>query len=418
MRQPWSRRLLPAVLQREHMAGQAVRFVTVGVLNTGVDLGAFYLLGSIPGMPDIAAKAVSYILGIINSFVWNKYWTFGAGRSAKGKREFAVFFAVNTPPLLVNVVAFTLLGLWVGQGTFWVRMSKAFAAAVVSVAWNFMGSRYLAFRHTALRGRRTQRGGRPLEIHDPAAVETVEDPAEAFAPNLQFSVVIPVHNEAECLLTEVNALTAELQRGQVDYELILAENGSTDQTGALAEALAQQDPHVRVLRLPSPDYGAAMKAGMLAARGQFVVNFDIDFHDVDFMLRALPLLDSCGVVVGSKLMAGAEDRRPPLRHLVSWGFTTMLRLLFDWRMDDTHGIKVLRREVVRRFAPQTVMTRDLFDTELIIRARRAGVKVGALPVRVEEKRKPRSSIVRRIPRTLRGLLRLRFVLWKEGSAGA
>jgi len=257
-----------------------------------------------------------------------------------------------------------------------------------------------------------------LEIHDPAAVETVEAPAEALAPNLQFSVVIPVHNEAECLLTEVNALTAELQRGQVDYELILAENGSTDQTGALAEALAQQDPHVRVLRLPSPDYGAAMKAGMLAARGQFVVNFDIDFHDVDFMLRALPLLDSCGVVVGSKLMAGAEDRRSPLRHLVSWGFTTMLRLLFDWRMDDTHGIKVLRREVVRRFAPQTVMTRDLFDTELIIRARRAGVKVGALPVRVEEKRKPRSSIVRRIPRTLRGLLRLRFVLWKEGSAGA
>ena len=81
-------------------------------------------------------------------------------------------------------------------------------------------------------------------------------------------------------------------------------------------------------------------------------------------------------------------------------------------------MKVLRREVVERFAPQTVRTRDLFDTELIIRARREGVVVKALPVTVEEKRKPRSSIIRRIPRTIRGLLNLRFVLWREGNPGS
>jgi hypothetical protein len=122
--------------------------------------------------------------------------------------------------------------------------------------------------------------------------------------------------------------------------------------------------------------------------------------------------------VGSKLIQGADDRRSPARHMISLGFTTILRLLFDPRMDDTHGMKVLRRDVVQRFAPQTVMTRDLFDTELIIRARRGGVTVKALPVTVEEKRKPRSSIVRRIPRTMKGLLRLRLVLWKEGNAGS
>ena len=114
----------------------------------------------------------------------------------------------------------------------------------------------------------------------------------------------------------------------------------------------------------------------------------------------------------------AEDRRSPARHLVSLGFTTILRLLFDRHMDDTHGMKVLKREVVQRFAPQTVRTRDLFDTELIIRARREGVAVRALPVLVEEKRKPRSSIIRRIPRTIRGLLNLRVVLWREGNPGS
>lgn len=153
LQEPRHRRLIPPFLHRERIAGQFVRFVVVGVVNTAVDLMAFYLLGLIPGMPDVAAKGISYILGICNSFVWNKYWTFGAGRTAKGRREFAIFLAVNTPPLVVNVVVFTLLGLWIDSGTFWVRMPKAFAAAFVSVAWNFLGSRYLAFRHTALKER-------------------------------------------------------------------------------------------------------------------------------------------------------------------------------------------------------------------------------------------------------------------------
>jgi putative flippase GtrA len=132
------------------MSGQAIRFIVVGLLNTLVDLGAFYLLSLI--MPNIAAKAISYVLGICNSFFWNKYWTFNAGSSSKTRREFALFFAVNLPPLAVNVVVFTVLGIWLDSGGLLIRMGKAFAAAVISVAWNFLGSRYLAFRHSALKG--------------------------------------------------------------------------------------------------------------------------------------------------------------------------------------------------------------------------------------------------------------------------
>jgi glycosyltransferase involved in cell wall biosynthesis len=251
-----------------------------------------------------------------------------------------------------------------------------------------------------------------------------------------YSIVIPVHNEAECLVAEVAELVGGLQEHGVDYELLLAENGSSDDTAAIGDSLAATNDRIRVLRVPVADYGAAMKAGMLEGRGELIVNFDIDFHDVDFMLKAGDLLaagggdaiavpgaagapaGAAGIVVGSKLAEGADDRRSWARHLVSLGFTTILRTLFDRRMDDTHGMKVLKREVVARFAPETIMTTDLFDTELIIRARRAGVVVKALPVTVEEKRKPRSSIARRIPRTIRGLLRLRIALFKEGRPGA
>jgi glycosyltransferase involved in cell wall biosynthesis len=253
-----------------------------------------------------------------------------------------------------------------------------------------------------------------------------------------YSIVIPVHNEAECLATEVAELVGGLQEHEVDYELLLAENGSSDGTAEIGESLAAVNGRIRVLRVPVADYGAAMKAGMLEGRGELIVNFDIDFYDVAFMLKAGDVLGArdgtasatagaatagkpvgrAGIVVGSKLAEGADDRRSWARHLVSLGFTTILRVLFDRHMDDTHGMKVLRREVVARFAPRTIMSTDLFDTELIIRARREGVVVKALPVRVEEKRKPRSSIVRRIPRTIRGLFRLRIALFKEGRSGS
>jgi len=235
----------------------------------------------------------------------------------------------------------------------------------------------------------------------------------------RYSVVIPIHNEAECLETEVAELVREMEAKGVDYELILAENGSSDATPDMCFGLASANPRIQVLRVDVPDYGYAMKTGMLAGRGDFIVNFDIDFHDVAFMLKAGDLLAAgAGIVVGSKLMEGAEDKRSPIRHMISYGFTTILRILFDRHMDDTHGMKALRREVVQEYAPQTVMRQDIFDTELIIRARRGKVKVTAIPVTVEEKRKARSSIVRRMPRTMKALLRLRLILWKEKNAGS
>jgi glycosyltransferase AglD len=253
------------------------------------------------------------------------------------------------------------------------------------------------------------------------------------AETTDYGIVIPIHNEAECLEAEVAEMVDEMKARGVDYEMILAENGSTDDTLAIAQRLAGVNPRIRAMQIPVPDYGFAMKTGMLASKGDYVVLFDIDYHDIDFMLKAGAILDNGhpghpqggttrpglpGIVVGSKLIEGSEDRRSPARHFISLGFTTILRVLFDPHMDDTHGMKVLRRDVVQRIAPKTVRTTDLFDTELIIRARREGVVVKALPVTCEEKRKARSSISRRIPRTIGGLMNLRMVLWRERRAGA
>ena len=126
----------------------------------------------------------------------------------------------------------------------------------------------------------------------------------------RYSIVIPIHNEAECLRAEVAEVVGELQARDVDYELILAENGSSDDTPAIAEALSAANPRIRALRVAVPDYGFAMKTGMLAGRGDFIVNFDIDFHDIDFMLKAGDVLAGDGRRARSRPPAAAARPRP------------------------------------------------------------------------------------------------------------
>ncbi len=91
----------------------------------------------------------------------------------------------------------------------------------------------------------------------------------------------------------------------------------------------------------------------------------------------------------------------------------MLRTLLDARVTDTHGIKAFRNRVVADLAPLVKSRQDLFDTELVLRAERVGCTITEVPARVEEMRLARSSLIKRVPRTLRGLLRLRRSLPPE-----
>jgi len=230
------------------------------------------------------------------------------------------------------------------------------------------------------------------------------------------SIVIPVHNEAGFIEAALPRLIGTLHDLPATYEVIVAENGSSDRTADLAAEFALTEPRVRVLRLPVADYGAAMRAGFHEARGDWAVNFDIDYFSADFLRAGLELADEADLVLASKRAEGADDRRSAFRRMATWGFNVVLRLLLGSGVTDTHGMKMVRRSVIDQVVPQVRSTKDLFDTELVIRAEKAGFRIAEVPAVVEELREARSSFVSRIPRTLRGLWRIRRQLSREGRA--
>lgn len=239
------------------------------------------------------------------------------------------------------------------------------------------------------------------------------------------SIVIPIYNEEGILRDAVSQLIASwrevrdrLGSPELGLEVILAENGSSDRTAELAQHLAAELPEVRTFSLGEPNYGKALRAGIEQARGTFVICEEIDLCDVDFHRRALELLrhDDCDFVVGSKVMLGSSDQRPIVRRLATKVMNGMLRVALDFRGTDTHGLKAFRRTTVLPIVAQCVVDRDLFASELVIRCGRAGINLIEVPVVLAEKRPPAINLTKRVPRVLRGLAKLTYVIRFNGQA--
>ncbi len=231
-------------------------------------------------------------------------------------------------------------------------------------------------------------------------------PPEPSAPRV--SIVIPIYNEEGILQSAIVDLVDRMRAFDFAYEIILAENGSTDGTIEKANELRERFPQISVMSAGQPNYGLALRNGILAARGEFVLCDEIDLCDTDFYRRALAILEAkdADLVVGSKSMAGASDERPVFRRAGTVVLNGLLRVSLGFKGTDTHGLKAFRRAALVPYAQACLVDKDIFASEFVIRAERGGVPIREIPVRVLEKRPPSIGLVRRVPNVLKNLARL------------
>jgi dolichyl-phosphate beta-glucosyltransferase len=196
------------------------------------------------------------------------------------------------------------------------------------------------------------------------------------------SVVIPAYNEEGRLKRHVPGIVEFLRKKDLNFEIIVVNDGSNDGTTRVARELG-----VQLIDLnPNRGKGGAVKAGMLAARGRYVLFTDADqstpISEVD---KLLPKLEREGydMAIGSRAMPGAEVEQPQVwyRTLAGKLFGVGTKLLCLRGIYDTQcGFKAMKREVARKVFAHVTSNTAIFDIEMLLVATREGYRIAELPV--------------------------------------
>ena len=207
-----------------------------------------------------------------------------------------------------------------------------------------------------------------------------------------FTVGIPVYNEEAILGPNTERLIAFCDGLGRPYEILIGSNGSTDSTTALGADLGRRFPQVTFFHVPERGVGLAFREFLRRAKHPFLVSVDMDLSvDLDFIRRALDLLESHDIVVGSKKMG--NQKRTWWRKAASDSFLHAARILLGLTYDDySIAAKAYRVDTIRRWA-EVVNEGSSYVLELCYLVRRTGGKIVQIPVSCEDWRTSKFNLV-------------------------
>ncbi len=228
---------------------------------------------------------------------------------------------------------------------------------------------------------------------------------------LQVDIVVPVRNEERDLAPSVQRLVSYLREClPFSARVTIADNGSTDATWAIASRLARDLPEVRAIHMDLPGRGRALRAIWSESDAEVLAYMDVDLStDLNALLPLVaPLLSGhSDLAIGTRLARGSRVIRGPKRELISRSYNLLLRTLMGARFSDAQcGFKAIRRDQARALLPLTQDTGWFFDTELLVLAERAGLRIHEIPVDWVDDLDSRVDIIATALADLRGMARL------------
>jgi glycosyltransferase involved in cell wall biosynthesis len=251
------------------------------------------------------------------------------------------------------------------------------------------------------------------------------EPAQTGA--LSLSLVIPAYNEAARIAATVHAVAAYLACQPYQAELIVVDDGSTDETAALAADALSDVPNGRLLTIPHAGKAAALRAGFRAATADQVAFSDADLATPLSYLDALraALAGGADIAIGTREGAGARRYgEPSYRHIMGRGFNLLVRMLLLPGIDDTQcGFKIFRREAINAILDRSLLYRDAapireprvtaFDVELLVVGRALGYQIRQIPVAWTYGQQSKVHPARDTWQNLRDVLEVRLNLWRN-----
>ena len=205
---------------------------------------------------------------------------------------------------------------------------------------------------------------------------------------MELSVIIPMHNEGANALPCIRRVFHACKKITPSFELILAEDGSTDRTYETIKSAARRSKKIRVMHSGKKlGRGKALAFALRSAKGNISAYMDADLAS---NLKHLPQLIACirdgaCVATGSRLMPGARTKRSIKREAASRGYNFLVRRILGSRLHDHQcGFKAFNTKKILALLGEIGDTHWFWDTELLVRAQRKGWRVDEIPVEWEE----------------------------------
>ena len=234
---------------------------------------------------------------------------------------------------------------------------------------------------------------------------------------VDISIVMPAFNEGDALNETLPELYNYLKSLSSSFEIIIGDDGSTDNTKQIVTAFAKKHKNVRYVGYPvNQGKGHALSMAFETAKGNIHGFIDADLSiDKTLIGEEIGLLNHADIVIASKHAHGAKIAYPFARTCASYGFSLMTRMLLGLPVSDPQcGCKMFKANVLKSILPLVKTKGFLWDTEVLVRAHRNHYKIQEIPARVKaDTRKSKVHMFRDTWRMLRGLLTLKRQLYAE-----
>jgi glycosyltransferase involved in cell wall biosynthesis len=230
------------------------------------------------------------------------------------------------------------------------------------------------------------------------------------------SLVLPAYNEADNIEPMVAEATPALEANADDYEIIVVDDGSADDTAGATRRAMEQNAHVRLVEHEvNKGFGAAVFTGFTSANMDWIFYTDADRQ---FVLSELEnfvsIMDDADLIAGYR----APRRDPFMRVFYGKGWSALCTVMFGYTVRDVDcGFKLFRREIIETLAPEIASRGATFSIEWLVRAKRAGYRFVELPVTHRQRvaGSQTGANIDVITRAFRELVQFRMQLWREGK---
>jgi len=217
-------------------------------------------------------------------------------------------------------------------------------------------------------------------------------------PQKEISIVLPAYNEASRIEKCLREVERAVRSFSSSYEIIIAEDGSTDATYSIVARLSESNPHLSLLHSPVRlGKGKAIKNALRSAKGDVIVFMDIDLSaSLNALSHIVQLAkDHRGIAIGSRHVKGSRVQSPFTRTVFSLTYNLLARILFlDGIRDHQCGFKAMSREVAEAVRDQAKSDGFFLDTEIILQCKRWGFPVVEVGVEWTENKKRSESVIK------------------------